>query len=452
MVDSDLLHKELRQALISGNIDDVINTISENEDVEIDYQDVTHDLQTLLMHLCYVDIDTSSLLAFLEAIFNKGPDVNIQDRLGRTVLMHACIANLPMFIEGLLEYGDTDVTILDSDGNSALTYAVQNCDVYVVEDILHHEGGITLLSHQNRQGHTPITLARKCNRKDILKVLETYDDQVPKNDGTSRSRRKPRNRQVATARELPPAYSPSPERRKGYSSARDIVQTRTNYSNSSYEKEGNGFNNEYESAIPDKCDSAPVTRSERALKANAVTSLSLSSPRLNRRHHKQDCLLTETLLNNQNKKFPGLQDTKCNSHDTLEPPEYSLNNRKRRPSLSLPDLRNVTGNLVNSGNSTPETGESSSPTNDDQYEDYDTNDDVFSQSYPNAHQKEVRQKVVPPYLRQQSDNQLSLPNINKGLVSLTGSKSKSKGLTPLGRQRKFSNSDDHLQRNSGNRD
>lgn len=132
MVDSELLNQQLRDELYNGNVDHVINIINENDDVDINFRDVTHDQQTILMHLCYIELDTSSLLVLLEAIFNREPDVNVPDTLGRTVLMHACIANIPMYVEGLLQYSQTDVTCVDCDGNSALTYAVRNCDVYTV--------------------------------------------------------------------------------------------------------------------------------------------------------------------------------------------------------------------------------------------------------------------------------------------------------------------------------
>jgi ankyrin repeat protein len=151
MVDSDVIYAHLCDALNNGDVGDVVSLLRDN-DVDIDYRDVTHDLQTFLMRVCYVNIETEELLEILEAIFDHSPDVNIKDSWGRTVLMHACIANKPVVIEGLLEYENTDISQVDFEGNSVLSFAVQNCDVYTLEDILKHPCGPKLLSIHNFKG------------------------------------------------------------------------------------------------------------------------------------------------------------------------------------------------------------------------------------------------------------------------------------------------------------
>lgn len=152
MVENDLVYSQLCDALNGNDVDQVLSLLR-NGDVNIDNRDVTHDLQTFLMRVCYIDLATSDLLLVLEAIFNLKPDVNIQDSWGRTVLMHSCIANKPVLIEGLLEYDVTDVGVIDFDGNSVLTYAVQNCDAYTVEDILLHKTGPSLIHVHNAKGN-----------------------------------------------------------------------------------------------------------------------------------------------------------------------------------------------------------------------------------------------------------------------------------------------------------
>ena len=301
-------------------------------------------------------------------------------------------------------------------------------------------------------------------------MLRSYEAKLPKNADNDVKRRKPRNRDVTSHRQLPPAYSPSPERRLAQNGSGSVMGTHSSPSRSFQSEirnspESSSFSPSSENIPPfcssqDKCDSAPVTRTERAMVSKGVTSLSLSSPKLSRRHHKHDCLLTETLLSNQNKMFPMVKNVKSNSSDLIELPEQGMR-RQRRPSISLPDLRNVSGCLINSGASTPDTNsdKSSSPTQtkyknrsqDDDYDDDDNDDDdddVFSRSYP-TNSTNATQKEVLPYLRQQSHNEISLPRIDTGLLSLTGSTQCKKVSRKLLRQRKYSNSDDQLQRKVG---
>ena len=150
-MDTESVLKQIRGLVSDGDIDAAVAMLEEN-DVDIDYRDVTHDLQTLLMRLCYYKLSVSDYDRVLAAIFDKSPDVNVQDSWGRTFLMHACIANKPVCVEGLLSYEGTDVTIADFDGNTALSYAVQNCDIYTMEDILSHKDGGSLVVKHNAKG------------------------------------------------------------------------------------------------------------------------------------------------------------------------------------------------------------------------------------------------------------------------------------------------------------
>ena len=139
--------------LLSDDDTDAAVAIIEEVDIDVNYRDVTHDLQTLPMRMCYMNLCVSDLERVLAAIFEKDPDVNIQDSWGRTVLMHACIANKPGYIEGLLGYEETNISIVDFDGNTALSYAVQNCDIYTLEDILNSKDGGALITKHNAKGN-----------------------------------------------------------------------------------------------------------------------------------------------------------------------------------------------------------------------------------------------------------------------------------------------------------
>ena len=150
-MDTASYFNQIVQLLGDGDINSAVALI-QNPDVDVNYRDVTHDLQTLMMRICYMTLSITDLERVLAAIFEKSPDVNTQDSWGRTALMHACIANKPGYIEGLLEHYNTDVTVTDFDGNNALSYAVQNCDIYTMEDILNHQHGATLATKINAKG------------------------------------------------------------------------------------------------------------------------------------------------------------------------------------------------------------------------------------------------------------------------------------------------------------
>ena len=150
-MDTASYFNQIVQLLGDGDINSAVALI-QNPDVDVNYRDVTHDLQTLMMRICYMTLSITDLERVLAAIFEKSPDVNTQDSWGRTALMHACIANKPGYIEGLLEHDNTDVTVTDFDGNNALSYAVQNCDIYTMEDILNHQHGATLATKINAKG------------------------------------------------------------------------------------------------------------------------------------------------------------------------------------------------------------------------------------------------------------------------------------------------------------
>ncbi|KAL4216518.1 hypothetical protein ACF0H5_024241 [Mactra antiquata] len=461
MVENDLVHTQLCDALIKHDVDQMMSLLSTN-DVNIDFRDVTHDLQTFLMRLCYVDLNTSDLMQILEAVFNLIPDVNVQDSWGRTVLMHSCIANKPMFIEGLLEYDLTDISVIDFDGNSALTYAIQHCDFYTVEDIVLHSTGSSLIHVHNAKGHSPYTLAQKMNNKSILKLFDECSSKTSRKE--KKTRRKPRNKEI-NAIQLPPAYSPSPERgcrntpREKVSPLAERPISQCNFNSVSKSSHITGD--------PSSCNTDASQSEDDVARSNGknevMSSLSLSSPRLVRRHHKQDCLLQETLLLNQSRNFPQMKSLKRDdSHEKhgANFPEYSLR-KQRRPSLSLPDLRNVSQFLVNSGSSTPTTeGDESEHKltrlddysdirgdgDDDDYNinDDESDDDVFSRSYPIS---EKTSRSAESQLSRKSN--FTLPEISSGKTNMVSPKVSRKGITSLYRRRKFSNSDDQIHRTSG---
>lgn len=294
-------------------------------------------------------------------------------------------------------------------------------------------------------------MAQKNGDKAVLRLLNPYLNTSI--DAENKKKRKPRNRDAI---KLPPTYSPSPERSfRNRSANKEVQYVSTSQCNSKSASmdigAGTGLKLDINATKDylnigrqpkEKCESAPVTRSDRIYDKTA--SLSLSSAKLIRRHHKNDCLLQETLLFNQSRNFPKVHTelTFTNkSGQELDLPDYSLR-KQRRPSLSLPDLRNVSGFLVNSGSSTPTTegDDDYDDARDDATDDVDDDDDVFS-SCPRASSKS---KSKPGFIQHNSERQITLPDINKGRTHLLSPANKRKGVTPHMRNRKCSSSDDLL--------
>lgn len=453
MTDDETIFTKIVEALYDANIDEVVKLVNENE-FDVNFRDVTHDLQTLLMRTCYVELETSQIQRVFEAFFEQSPDVNIKDSWGRTVLMHACIANKPCIIEGLLEYEPTDVTVIDFEGNSALSYALQYSDLYTLEDILSHSSGPKLLDVHNAKGQSPYQIAQEKQDAAILRLFESYRSQSL---GRQPRNRKPRCRDVirlpmvsySPTRDVHPlklAYGKDVRTEKLLKSFQGIQLSK---SASSPRLRENLLTLKITSKTggnsAEKCDSAPVRRSNPHIgRDQMASSLPLSSPRLERLCHKQNCLKSglNYPLNPDNKsQFPPVKG-KDDDDKTFETECGGQFRKQRRGSISLPDLRNMSGYLVASGASTPNTG--SGANTPDAYASCSEDDDVFAQSYPNATKSQHTKPMIKKHNR--LERQCTLPEINSGLVSLSGSRN-SLGLTPLARQqRKYSTSDDQIHR------
>ncbi len=130
-----------------------IKRILKNPGVDLDQRDESHGLQTILMRLCHLHLDSEKREEIFNLIMNRKPDVNIQDSSGRTALAHACIAEKLDIIQGLSLRHDCSPNIADNYGNSALTFTVRSGNVKVVQRFLesfrHH--GIDM-DHRNAKG------------------------------------------------------------------------------------------------------------------------------------------------------------------------------------------------------------------------------------------------------------------------------------------------------------
>ena len=299
-------------------------------------------------------------------------------------------------------------------------------------------------------GQSPLTIAQKSGDKSIMHLLESYNNKsVCLQD--KKKQRKPRNRDIR----LPLAFSPSPERRAQYSSPRHVTnRSIVNITNSSslpntpigrgesllsprrngklgldLVKSGND--------LYSKSGSAPLLRKNISLDQDDEHNLTLTSARMSRQNFKHDSLTNYSCSLESPSTLPYL---KINGHNSVDIPDSHIR-RQRRPSISLPDLR-IAGsiNLVQSGGSTPtsEPDYKIKELGDDEITD--TEDDVFSQSFPNRKLHSSFNTLKPP------EKQLTLPEINQSRSCHQSPNITRKNISPLARSRKYSNSDDHINR------
>ena len=259
-----------------------------------------------------------------------------------------------------------------------------------------------------------------------------------------KKQRKPRNRDIIR---LPQPYTPSPERKAQDSSPRHMsnrslissVASKSlpqsparpveNYFSPRRKNEKLDLNLEKVG----KSDSAPLLRKDIAVPNADDHNLALTSARLSRHHFKRDCLTNYSCSLESPQALPYLTDNE-NSFNRI--PDNHLR-RQRRPSISLPDLR-MAGFLVQSGSSSPSSESESKDLS--CCEGTDNDDDVFAQRYPN---RRVFNNINSP---KHPEKQLTLPEINQSRSCQQSPSLAKKNISPLARSRKYSNSDDHLNR------
>lgn len=145
------LQATLQLALQSSDFN-AIKSIVENDSFDVNWRDVTHDLQSVVMKLCYVNLSDVEIIQLYDAIFEKDPDLNLQDSHGRTALMHACIAGKEELSEYLISDPTTRIEVFDFDGNSVLSHAVKVQHLRTVRRLLDHPNGHLLVEVYNSIG------------------------------------------------------------------------------------------------------------------------------------------------------------------------------------------------------------------------------------------------------------------------------------------------------------
>ncbi|XP_052085278.1 uncharacterized protein LOC127722476 [Mytilus californianus] len=283
-----------------------IKTLINNPKFEVNVRDVTQDLQTPMMKLCYSEIPDSSLMAIMDLLLERYADLNLQDSSGKTAMMHACLARRTTIADYIISDPTSRLEMFDFDGNSVLSHAVKNIDYIITKRILEHPAGISLLEIYNSNGQKPLHMAIKSGNKKIIKIIEQFEANIP--------RAKVKEKQIKLGHDpVPSIYSPRTERKlllkRGPVDSSLALQLETSSKN-------------------DDSDHA----------------LTLSSVKLNRSKKCANTILSPDLI------LPSISEkTEKNRTWNMESP---LARRKaRRNSVSLPDLRDSP--LVQSGENTP---------------------------------------------------------------------------------------------------
>ena len=149
--EEDKLHQMLDDAIKSDDIN-LVHDLVNNENVDINRRDISLDLQTILMKICYMTGPEVEIVKVLHEIIERDPDVNSQDSHGRTAMMHACISGQCEVTDVLVSDPETRIDICDFDGNSVLIHAIKSGKYAIVKRILDHPGGFNLLLVYNSNG------------------------------------------------------------------------------------------------------------------------------------------------------------------------------------------------------------------------------------------------------------------------------------------------------------
>lgn len=148
---SELLYDRLQDAMKESNGVHIISLVT-NEKLDVNQRDVTNDLQTIIMRLCYTHTNATATRQIMDVIVNRGADVNAQDSCGRTALMHTCLSERVDVFSYLLDNTCAQVALLDFEGNSVLGYAIEWGSTFAVKQILGRSPGESLAHAHNCHG------------------------------------------------------------------------------------------------------------------------------------------------------------------------------------------------------------------------------------------------------------------------------------------------------------
>ncbi|XP_022106573.1 ankyrin repeat, SAM and basic leucine zipper domain-containing protein 1-like [Acanthaster planci] len=138
-------------------------------------RDPEHDLQTLLMRVCRLDMPPRNRRDLAKILLDKQQlDVNAKDSEGMTALAHACMMGDTTMLKLLAEEADVDPNIADREGDTPLLHACRAGQDDLVATLLTHFVRCGLqVDQSNNQGVTPLIEAARGGHADICRRLVT---------------------------------------------------------------------------------------------------------------------------------------------------------------------------------------------------------------------------------------------------------------------------------------
>lgn len=346
--ENEKLFKSL-QRYIQRRDTEKIKTLIQSPKFDVNERDLAENLQTPLMTLCHCEIHDKYLLEIIDLLVERNADLNLQDSLGRTAVMHALIARRSTLADYLISDPTTRLEIFDFDGNSVLSHAVKSIDCIMTKRILEHPAGIGLLEIYNSNGQKPLHISIKIGNKKLIKLIEHYEAKIPK----AKVKEKQRNLENDSMDAL---YSPRTKKKLVKRSSDNSLHLKLDAPSTGSEEDDGAMSN-----------SARQNRSKKCI--NTVFSPDLILPSISEKSEKSSA----------SKNTP------------------SMRRKARRNSVSLPDLRDTPNCLIRSGENTPSNEQSDAEFIDDETF-------VISSLSP--------RKKPPPEIRKCiSENQLSFPSI-----------------------------------------
>lgn len=132
----------------------------ENGSLDLDYL-FDEPYHGTILDICCISMDRSE---FIKVLLSVGVDVNAVNKNRKKAPIHLAVSNRCIdALMVLLEHTQTDVNLLDSDGNSALHLAAKIGDIKCIELLLDSKD--IKANQLNRKGFSPAYLAANSKKK-----------------------------------------------------------------------------------------------------------------------------------------------------------------------------------------------------------------------------------------------------------------------------------------------
>ncbi|XP_041355962.1 uncharacterized protein LOC121373391 isoform X2 [Gigantopelta aegis] len=188
------LSKQVNDAISGGDVSRLISLL-ETRRVDVDSRDVSHDMTTVLMKVCHMNIDNEAQLAILDVLEDLEVNTDVGDAHGRTAVMHSCIGTKPNIVNFLLSLR-CDLTLVDNAGNSVLTYAIKSGNIEILESVLEQDAAVELIKKKNNMGLLPLDLAWQTNNGRITKRIEGFQQSVLESEKHHKRKRSKRRNHI----------------------------------------------------------------------------------------------------------------------------------------------------------------------------------------------------------------------------------------------------------------